>query len=215
MKEHVEESRRAEVAIRDGKAKIARIEDERRKHQAALNGATHQASELRTKAAHAAALAAIGEGSEADARRHDEAATAAEKRVTSITATLAGMETIRASTETAISAARECRVAAVRRAIEAHAAGVIGEYDNAVDAFLSAIRRVRAIDRIRGSVGDNRRLLRSSECMIPAINGGNDQRRLVGMSGTLVYSGELYDKAEQDAATEAELELLSDAGVEV
>jgi hypothetical protein len=215
VKQHLDTIERENKRIAEAESKLARTSDEERKHAAAHDAAVHHATELRTKAAHAAALAAIGEGSEADAQQLAQEAAAAEKRATDIAAAIDGMGRIKSDAQASIAAARVARQEAKTAALDIHAEGVLAEYETAAAALVRAFRRVRALEIIRRSDGDVRRLLITRECKIPATVASTSRR--VGMYDDLLFSGEResFTECRQRDAVDAEIEALERAGLEV
>jgi len=215
VKQHLDSIARHNKVIADAESKLARTSDQESKYVAARDAAVQHAMDLRTRASHAAALAAIGEGSEADAQQLAQEAAAAEKRATDIAAALEGMERIKSDARASIEAARTARSEAKTAALDLHAESVLAEYETAAAALVKAFRRVRALEIIRRSDGDVRRLLITRECKVPATVVSTNRR--VGMYDDLLFSGEresITEGAQRDAV-DAEIGALERAGLEV
>jgi hypothetical protein len=215
VKQHLDTIARHNKVIVDAESKLARTVDQESKYVAARDAAVQHATDLRTRASRAAALAAIGEEPEADAQQLAQEAAAAEKRATDIAAALEGMGCIKSDAQAAIEVARAARRDAKTAALDRHAEGVLAEYETAAAVLVKAFRRVRALEIIRRSDGDGRRILLTGECSIPATVASTSRR--VGVYDDLLFSGEREStlQGEQRDAADAEITTLAKLGLDL
>jgi DNA repair exonuclease SbcCD ATPase subunit len=215
MKQHLETIARANRAISDAEARAARVTPEEERYRAEHAAASERAAELRARVQSAMALAAIGEG--ADAQDLLGQAEASERRAADLRETLAGLAKIKSTAEAAAAAARAERMRAVTAALDEHAQSVVADYEKAAVALMQMTRRAHAIEAIRATMGDRRAVLSRRDAVIPAPVG--TALPVTGQYNDMLYSSwlELLHPSSnaQGAATEAELEVLAKAGLEV
>ncbi len=156
MKAHVDNIKQANETITAADAKVARCITEREKYLVAHEAAGQAAEALQEKAARAAALAAVGEGDEAAARKLEADSIAAVARVASIALTLRGFSDAERDGAAAAAAARVQRADAVRAALWTYGATVAAEYVKAARPFIEAARRVHAVQRLLSMQGEKR-----------------------------------------------------------
>lgn len=228
MKTHLAKITAANAKIAAAEAKLERIGEQHPKYQTARDAAHAEATELRAKASRALALAAIGDGDEASARKLAAEADAAQARAAAVAETLEGFAGAKSDAENAAAAAREERAEATRAALDEHIDAIAEEYTRTAVAFIDATRRVHAAEALRSTLGDKRRLFRSDpearNLRVPAIRHPScDALTHGGQFGELLYhaGSELYQAAvattptRHRAAIDAEIALLEKAGLEI
>jgi hypothetical protein len=208
----------ANRSIAVAEAKLARIDSEQTKLAERRDAAQREAAELRARAGQAAALAVIGDDSEDDKGALDHEAHAAELRATELSRTIAGLDSFRASTEAALRAARAERKQAVLAAIDEHVEGVVAEYVAHANTLVADVRRLLALDRIRGSLGDRRTVINLRDLEIPAPANFDGPRTGVASDKLYRVIDDHYANGENAplaVAVEVELDRLAAQGVEV
>lgn len=176
MKQHLERIAACNETIRTSEAKVAHVQSEREKHRRALDAATAEHNELRDKASRALALAAIGDGDEAEARKLDDKANTAAAKVQALSRTMTGFDEIEQQHATLAADARAERGAAHHAAFQAYVETLGPEYLRIAREFIAISRRAHALEWIGRAVTGNSRYSifplghLASEMRIPALN---------------------------------------------
>jgi hypothetical protein len=216
VKDHVNAVKECARRAAEVQARLAKIDAEHTKHALAYEGAVHQADELRTRARHIAALAAIGEASETDVQKAEADASSAEARAAKIAATVKGLDDERAACHATLAALPDEHKAAMRAVLRT--AWDPAKYVAAAQALAIEYRRAAAFERLLSKYGDsNYRLLRDmGECHIPAPIGY--EGKTVGPYGELLFDGRtatLYTNPTFTAAYEDVVDELANLGLEL
>lgn len=223
MQQHVKAIKAASATIEANQAKLTKIAEQRAKFSAARDAAAQSAEALQVKASRALAMAACGEGDQraADALAAD--ADVAARTANAVRMTLEGLTEAEVAANAAIEQAKRDLEAATLAAVEARFDQLAQEYVPAALAFIAALRKVHAIDRIIHGLNPNRAVFRNNtdarELIIPALTHPDCEPHLCGGYNTDLYSarGELANITEhkQGEALRLEREALRAAGVPI